>query len=174
MCFTAMDGHDGLVVRFSQQVGTRETQLGRSGGRSCSQTGSCRSVVRKRRFGELSAPIAWTLEVAVKPDQVDTFRALMEEMVISTQGEPGALGYEWFIGEDGGVVHLHERYADSAAALAHLGTFSEWFAGRFLAAVDPTRLTVMGSPSDQVKAALSGLDPTFLRPFGGFVRESGS
>ena len=122
----------------------------------------------------MDAPIAWVLEVAVKPGQIDTLQALMAEMVASTDAEPDALSYEWFASDDGGVVHLYERYADSAAALAHLGTFGEWFAGRFLAAVDPTRLTVMGSPSDQVKAALSGLGPTFLRPFGGFVRESGS
>jgi hypothetical protein len=67
-------------------------------------------------------------------------------------------------------VHLYERFADSAATLAHLGTFGEKFAGRFLAAVDPTRLTVMGSPSDEAKAALSGFGPTYLGPFGGFAR----
>ena len=49
---------------------------------------------------------------------VDTLRALMEEMSASTRSEPGALSYEWFIGDDDRVVHLYERYADSAAALA--------------------------------------------------------
>ena len=122
----------------------------------------------------MDAPIAWVLEVAVKPGQIDSLQALMAEMVASTDAEPDALSYEWFASDDGGVVHLYERYADSAAALAHLGTFGEWFAGRFLAAVDPTRLTVMGNPSDQVKAALSGLGPVFLRPLGGFARESGA
>jgi quinol monooxygenase YgiN len=122
----------------------------------------------------MGAQISWVLEVAVKPGQLGTVHALMEEMVASTNAEPGALSYEWFIGDDGRAVHLHERYVDSVASLEHLGTFSEWFAGRFLAAVDPTRLTVMGSPSDEVKSALSGLAPTFLRPFGGFVREAGN
>jgi quinol monooxygenase YgiN len=118
----------------------------------------------------MGAQVAWLLEVAVKPGQLDTFRALMQEMVASTRAEPGALGYEWFIDDGGSVVHLNERYADSAAALAHLATFGETFAGRFLAAVEPTRLTVMGSPSDEVRAALSGFGPTHLRPFGGFAR----
>jgi quinol monooxygenase YgiN len=117
--------------------------------------------------------VSWVLEVAVKPGHLEAFRALMQEMVASTRAEPGALGYEWFIGDDGRAVHLFERYADSTATLEHLTNFGEKFAGRFLAAVDPTRLTVMGSPSDQLKAALNGLAPTFLRPFGGFVRESG-
>ena len=114
--------------------------------------------------------VSWVLEVAVKPGQLDAFRALMQEMVEATRAEPGALGYEWFVSEDGGVVHLNERYAGSAAALAHLATFGEKFAGRFLASVDPTRLTVMGSPSDEVQVALSGFGPTYLRPFGGFAR----
>ena len=115
--------------------------------------------------------VSWVLEVAVKPGQLDAFRALMQEMVEATRAEPGALGYEWFVGDDGGVVHLNERYADSAAAMTHLATFGERFAGRFLAAVDPTRFTVMGSPSDAAQAALGGFGPTYLRPFGGFVRE---
>ena len=120
----------------------------------------------------MNAPITWVLEVAVKPGQLDTLRALMEEMVASTAAEPGALRYQWFIDDDGRVVHLHEQYADSAATLVHLGTFGEWFAGRFLASVDPTRFTVTGNPSDEVKAALSGFGPTFLQPIGGFVREA--
>ena len=118
----------------------------------------------------MGTQVSWLLEVAVKPGQLDTFRALMQEMVASTRAEPGALSYAWFVSDDGVVVHLYERYADSAATLTHVGTFGEKFAGRFLAAVDPTRFTVMGSPSDEVQAALSGFGPTCLRPFGGFVR----
>jgi quinol monooxygenase YgiN len=121
--------------------------------------------------GRTNTQVSWVLEVAVKPDRLDAFRALMREMVASTRGEPGALGYEWFVNDDGGVVHLCERYVDSAAALAHLGAFGEKFAARFLAAVDPTRLTVTGTPNDEVKAALCGFGPTYLLPFGGFVRE---
>ena len=114
--------------------------------------------------------VSWVLEVAVKPGQLEIFRSLMEEMVASTRAEPGALGYEWFVGDDGRVVHLVERYADSAAVVAHLATFGEKFAGRFLAAVDPTQFTVMGSPNDEAQAAMSGFGPTYLRPFGGFAR----
>ena len=69
---------------------------------------------------------------------------------------------------------LVERYAGSDAALAHLETFGERFAGRFLDATDPVRLTVMGSPSDTVKTTLSGFAPKFLQPFGGFVRDHGT
>jgi hypothetical protein len=87
----------------------------------------------------------------------------MREMVESTRAEPGALGYEWFVGDGGGVVHLYERYANSAAVVAHLATFGERFAGRFFASVDPTRLTVMGSPNEEARAALSAWPPNVKR-----------
>ena len=51
-----------------------------------------------------------------------------------------------FVSDDGKVVHLHERYADSASALAHLRTFAKKFRGRFLSMVDRTRFTVFGTP----------------------------
>jgi quinol monooxygenase YgiN len=113
--------------------------------------------------------VSWVLEAAVKPGQLDTLRSLMQEMVESTRAEPGTRGYEWFVSDDGDVVHFCERYADSAAALAHAGTFGERFAERFLATVTPTRFTVMGTPTEDVKAALSGLSPTYLQPLGGFA-----
>ncbi len=37
--------------------------------------------------------VAWLVELAVKPGELDNFRALMLEMVESTRGEPGALSY---------------------------------------------------------------------------------
>jgi quinol monooxygenase YgiN len=114
--------------------------------------------------------VSWLPEVAVKPGQLEIFRALMQETVESTRAEPGALSDGWFISDGGGPVHLYERYADSAAVLTHLGAFGEKFAGRFLAAVDPTRFTVYGAPSAEAREALGGFGPTYLGPFGGFAR----
>jgi len=95
---------------------------------------------------------------------------LMQEMVASTQGEAGTLAYQWFASDDGTTVHIYERYASSAAVLEHLQTFGATFAGRFLAAVDLTRFVVYGTPSDEVQEGLSAFGPTYLGPFGGFVR----
>lgn len=49
--------------------------------------------------------VSWVIELAVKEGQLDTFKALMEEMVAGTSPEPGTLGYEWYISGDGGTVH---------------------------------------------------------------------
>lgn len=115
-------------------------------------------------------PVAWLVELAVKPGQLDRLRALTQEMVEATRDEPGVLIYERFISADGTSVHLYERYADSAAALAHLRAFGHRFAGRFLALVERTRFTVYGTPSAEVKTVLDGLGATYLGPFGGFAR----
>jgi quinol monooxygenase YgiN len=116
--------------------------------------------------------VAWILEVAVNPGKMGAFQTLMEDMVSSTRSEPGVLNYEWFASDEDGVVHLHERYADSTAALQHLGNFGEQFAGRFLALASPTRFTVVGTPTAETKEALAGFGPIYLRPFGGFTRDT--
>jgi quinol monooxygenase YgiN len=114
--------------------------------------------------------ISWVVELAVKPGQLESFRALMREMVESTRAEPGALSYEWFVREDGSVVHIYERYADSPAALAHLAGFGEKFAERFLGMVEPTRVSVYGNPSAEARSVLDGFGANYLGDFGGFVR----
>jgi hypothetical protein len=117
----------------------------------------------------MDGPVAVVFEVAVKPGQIEAVRALVEELVASARGEPGVLAYEFFADDDGAAV-AHERYADSAAGLAHLAVFGERFAGRLLALADPTRVMVLGSPSDEFRAAAAAFGPTYLRPVGGFVR----
>jgi quinol monooxygenase YgiN len=118
----------------------------------------------------MDGPVAVVFEVAVKPGRTEAVRALIEELVASARGEPGVLVYEFFASDDGATVVAYERYADSAAGLAHLATFGERFAGRLLALADPTRVTVLGSPSEEFRAAAAAFGPAYLRPVGGFAR----
>jgi quinol monooxygenase YgiN len=112
--------------------------------------------------------IAWQVALAVKPGQLDNFRALTGEMVAFTRTEPGVLSYQRFVTEDGSFVHIYERYADSAAALAHLRSFAKAFAERFSRMADRMHFTVYGNPSLELKALLDGFGATYLRPFGDF------
>jgi quinol monooxygenase YgiN len=118
----------------------------------------------------MSEKISWSLELAIKPGQVDVVRALIPEMVDSTENEPGALIYEWSISDEESVIHSYERYADSEAVLEHLSTFGQKFAERLLAAVDPTRFVVYGSPTDRAREALDTFGALYMRPFAGFTR----
>lgn len=118
----------------------------------------------------MSDAVSWMLMLKVKDGQLDTFRTLMEEMVASTKDEPGATMYEWFVSDDGGSVHIYERYADSEAALVHLGNFGEKFAERFFGAVEPTGFNAYGDLSSAASEALVGAGAQILGPFGGFAR----
>ena len=114
--------------------------------------------------------ISWNLRLKVREGRLEDGRTLMNEMVASTRAEPGTLGYEWFLGENGATCHTHERYVDSAAALAHLGAFGARFAERFLQCFEPTSLFVYGEPSPEARAALDGFGAVYLGTWGGFVR----
>jgi quinol monooxygenase YgiN len=88
----------------------------------------------------------------------------------SFANEPGTLTYEWTISGDGKTAHVHERYANSDAALRHLASFNQNFADRLMALVEPTGMTVYGSPSAELKKELAGVGPAYLRVIGGFAR----
>ena len=118
----------------------------------------------------MSDIVSWNLQTSVREGQLSAARDLMPEMVEATRGEAGTLGYEWFLGGDGTVCHIYERYADSDAALIHLGNFGAKFAERFLQFFEPTALFVYGEPSDEVRAALDGFGAVYLGTFGGFSR----
>jgi quinol monooxygenase YgiN len=119
----------------------------------------------------MSDYVSWMLELTIKPGELDNLKALMKEMVESTEaGEPDTRNYEWFFDADETTCHLWERYADSAAAMVHLGHFGEKYADRFMAALEPTRFVVYGNPSDEVKEALSPFGAIYMVPVSGFAR----
>ncbi len=118
----------------------------------------------------MSDTVSWNLQMSVREGQLSDARDLMPEMVEATRDEAGTLGYEWFLGGDGTVCHIHERYADSDAAMVHLGNFGAKFAERFLQCFEPTGLFVYGEPSDEARAALDGFGAVYLGTFGGFSR----
>ena len=115
--------------------------------------------------------VSWILELEIQQGRVDDLRKLAAEMVAATEAnEPGTLAYEWSISADGKQCHIFERYADSAALLAHAATFGERFAGRFLEMVKPVRFVVYGSPTAAARDAIADLQPVYMQPMSGFSR----
>jgi quinol monooxygenase YgiN len=115
--------------------------------------------------------VFWVFGVAVKKGRADELRNLVREMSDASQAnEPGTLIYEWTISEDGKIAQVHERYADSDAALRHLASFNETFADRLMALVEPTGMTVYGSPGAALKKELAGAGPVYMQVIGGFAR----
>ena len=98
------------------------------------------------------------VELAIKPGQLDEFRALMGEMVAAIQAnEPGTMNYELFSSQDARTCHIFEQHAGAATGKTHLGSFQERFAQRFAAVVDVTAFTVYGNPNEEVRQVLRGV-----------------
>lgn len=115
--------------------------------------------------------VAWLFELTVKEGREADFRTLMTEMAAATErDEPGTLGYEWHVSDDGRRLHLFEDYADNDAAMAHLGTFGERYMRRFFGVLAPERMTVYGTPDERVRGALKQLAPTVMARAAGFRR----
>ncbi len=114
--------------------------------------------------------IFWLFEATIKPGQYDNFQTVMEEMIASTKQEPGTSNYEFFLNEDRTICHIYERYADSEAALMHVGAFGANFADRFLSCVAPTKFMVYGPASDELKGILGGFGAEYMTPLDGFVK----
>ena len=115
--------------------------------------------------------VFWMLELDIQEGRASDFKKLMAEMVSATQAnEPGALNYEWSTSTDGKQCHIFERYVDSTAALTHLATVGEKYAGRFLEIVKLVRFVVYGSPSPVLMDALAAGNPVYMQAAGGFSR----
>jgi hypothetical protein len=114
--------------------------------------------------------IAWLFEVEVKPGRRAEWDALVPEQVASTREEQGAQAYQFFGQPDGDTVCIYERYADSEAAMVHMGIFGEKFATRFLDLVTPSRFTVLGPASQALIDALAPIGAVVYAPVDGFAR----
>ncbi|MEM8901546.1 MAG: antibiotic biosynthesis monooxygenase [Bacteroidota bacterium] len=117
----------------------------------------------------MSENIIWTVEGTIKDGQKEALESLMAEMVTAVEPEPGTLNYEWTLAEDGKRLHVYERYKDTAATFAHLGTWAK-FAERFMAIVDVTGFVVFSDLTPELQEAVSGLNPVYMSPIGGFAK----
>jgi quinol monooxygenase YgiN len=117
----------------------------------------------------MSKAVHWLLKIEIAPDNLSSFKTVMDEMILSAQGEPDTLAYEWCFNENETFCGLYERFRDSAAAKLHLTNFGQ-FAERFVGACTSIDMIVLGNPNDEVKSMLSGLSPIIVEFQAGFER----
>jgi quinol monooxygenase YgiN len=118
--------------------------------------------------GMRSEQVYWVFTVAV--DQMDKFMPLIPKLVAATEKEPGALQFEFNIGDDQKTVDIFERYTDSKAALFHQTESFAPNSKEFFAVAKLTRWIIYGRPSDEFKKANADFHPIYMTPFDGFVR----
>jgi quinol monooxygenase YgiN len=115
-----------------------------------------------------SKQVYWVFTVTV--DQMDKFKHLIPTLVAATAKEPGALQFEFNIGDDQKTVDIFERYADSKAALFHQSESFGPHAEEFFTVAKLTRWVIYGTPSDEFKKANADFHPIYTKPLDGFVR----
>ena len=115
-----------------------------------------------------SEQVYWVFTVTV--DQIDEFTPLIPKLVAATKKEPGALQFEFNIGDDQKTVDIFERYTDSKAALFHQAKSFGPYAKEFFAVAKLTRWVIYGTPSDEFKKANADFHPIYMPLFDGFVR----
>ena len=115
-----------------------------------------------------SEQVYWVFTVTV--DQMDKFKPLVRKLVAATEKEPGALQFEFNIGDDQKTVDIFERYLDSKAALFHQTQNFTPSSKEFFALAKLTRWVIYGTPSDEFKKANADFHPIYMTPFDGFVR----
>ncbi|MFY8149782.1 MAG: hypothetical protein ACOVNL_11295 [Prochlorococcaceae cyanobacterium] len=114
---------------------------------------------------------SWLITCKCQPEDYDKIVTLAAEMSAHFEAnEPRTTHFEWSVSDDHSQVHIHERYADSEQALAHMGTFGEKFGERFMSLLTPQAVVVYGHPSSALSSALEGLSPVHMIPFEGFAR----
>ena len=112
--------------------------------------------------------VYWVFTVTT--DQMDKFMPLVPKLVAATKKEPGALQFEFNIGDDQKTVDIFERYTDSRAALFHQSASFAPLSQEFFAVAKLTRWVIYGAPSDEFKKANADFHPIYMTPFDGFVR----
>ena len=113
--------------------------------------------------------VIWTVEGTIKEGHTQDLVDLMNEMLVLVNQEVGTLNYQWTLGEDNRSLHVYERYKDVEATFTHLGTWAK-FAERFTSFVDITRFSVFTDVTPELREAVAGLNPVYMKPIGGFMR----
>jgi quinol monooxygenase YgiN len=115
--------------------------------------------------------VSWIIEASVKPENLDSISSLMNEMSHDfMENECQTLNFEWSIDSTQTLLHLHERYEDSATALGHVKRFRSKYGDRFISLISPLRVVVYGHPSEPLSKELQPLRPVVLDCLGGFTR----
>ena len=112
--------------------------------------------------------IHWTINATIKEGRLEGLKEHIVKMVEMTKTEEGALNYEFFLNDDNTRIFIHERYANSEAAIAHVQNVGPHL-GPFLDAVEMDPIVIFGDLSDEGKTAFAPFGASYTNHLNGFV-----
>ena len=121
--------------------------------------------------------IGYDVTFTIEPQHLDEFKAASRKVIRRVRAEePGTVAYQWYFSADGRRCYVLERFADSAALVAHArgAVLADWLPQLLrLSTMDEVR--VFGKPSAEASRVLAVLETTtsvtISRSFAGFARD---
>jgi quinol monooxygenase YgiN len=106
----------------------------------------------------------------INPGGLEEFRRVAQQGAANAEsGEPGTLGYEFFINEEGSDCYLNEYYVDSVAFLEHFGRVQPILEASMKVS-SLQEAVVLGDPSPEARALLDHLGAKYYSDCIGFCR----
>lgn len=111
----------------------------------------------------MSLYLRWVLETELREEAGDGLAEIAADILYNArEEEPGTLQCDLHVSEDGRQFHLLMGFSSDAAAVEHLQGFTRRFARPLFALVRPSRMTVYGTPSAELRDALRALQPAYM------------
>ena len=99
-----------------------------------------------------------TATLKIHEGKLEDFKKLAAQCVVAVkENEPGTLQYDWFFNPEETECVVREIYTDSNAVFAHLSNIGVLL-GQITQVADMS-LEVFGNPSEELRAATSGMNP---------------
>jgi len=115
--------------------------------------------------------VRFSVDLTINEGRFDAFAGIAQEMILRTQREPGALGYDWCLSSDRRRCRILETYADSNAVLAHLtGPVVQEFVPKLLETSSLSRFEVYGNPGPKAAQMLAGVGAEIFELWQGLSR----
>lgn len=102
----------------------------------------------------------------IAPGDLAAFKRIAKQAMDIVKSESTTLQYDWFFNADETQCVVRETYANSDAALSHLGNLAELL-GPLVQLSGGVELQIFGNPSPQLREALASMQPTVFGFFQG-------
>ena len=108
----------------------------------------------------------------IKEGKTEEYKNLVQKMSRAVEAnEPDTTNYQFYLNRSETECIVHETYANSEAAIAHIsGAASQTILPMIFSVSRISRLDVYGNPSEELQKALTGFGSQIYNLFAGFSR----
>ncbi len=118
----------------------------------------------------MTTSIQTVVEFTINDGKIDTFKQLGKEYIeLVKANEPNMLSYQFYFNDDESRCYALEFYKDSEAVFAHLENVAE-VTPRALEVSQIIRVEIFGNVSDELREAVSALNPQINKHWDGITR----